>query len=80
MLMSEGGGAIVANVMFELPTVDLSTHHRSSGALWLSEVVATVGLLLLIHGCVRAGRASVFLRFAGCNLWSGREEDRESAQ
>lgn len=26
-----------------------------------------------------AGRASVFCRFAGCNLWSGREEDRESA-
>lgn len=27
----------------------------------------------------RAGRASVFCRFAGCNLWSGREEDREGA-
>jgi 7-carboxy-7-deazaguanine synthase len=27
----------------------------------------------------RAGRASVFCRFAGCNLWSGREEDRASA-
>jgi 7-carboxy-7-deazaguanine synthase (Cx14CxxC type) len=27
----------------------------------------------------RTGRASVFLRFAGCNLWSGREEDRETA-
>jgi 7-carboxy-7-deazaguanine synthase len=27
----------------------------------------------------RAGRASVFLRFAGCNLWSGREEDRADA-
>src|SRR6184192_1897795 len=27
----------------------------------------------------RAGRAAVFLRFAGCNLWSGREEDRETA-
>lgn len=26
---------------------------------------------------VHAGRAAVFLRFAGCNLWSGREEDRE---
>lgn len=25
------------------------------------------------------GRAAVFLRFAGCNLWSGREEDREKA-
>jgi 7-carboxy-7-deazaguanine synthase (Cx14CxxC type) len=27
----------------------------------------------------RAGRPSVFVRFAGCNLWSGREEDRAQA-
>lgn len=27
----------------------------------------------------QAGRVAVFLRFAGCNLWSGREEDRASA-
>ena len=27
----------------------------------------------------QAGRAAVFCRFAGCNLWSGREEDRETA-
>ena len=27
----------------------------------------------------QAGRAAVFCRFSGCNLWSGREEDRESA-
>ena len=28
---------------------------------------------------VQAGRRAVFLRFAGCNLWSGREQDRDSA-
>ena len=28
----------------------------------------------------QAGRVAVFCRFAGCNLWSGRDEDRESAQ
>jgi len=28
---------------------------------------------------VNAGRRAVFVRFAGCNLWSGREEDRASA-
>ena len=50
-------GAVVANLMFELPAVNLSTKVRSSPALWLSEVVATVGLLLVIHGCVRTGRA-----------------------
>jgi glycerol uptake facilitator-like aquaporin len=52
-------GAMLANLMFDLPAIDLSTKERSSGALWLSEVVATVGLLLVIHGCVRTGRARV---------------------
>ena len=28
---------------------------------------------------IRAGRPAVFCRFAGCNLWSGREQDREQA-
>ena len=28
---------------------------------------------------INAGRAAVFCRFAGCNLWSGREADRETA-
>ena len=51
-------GAIVANVMFELPALELSTKERSSPALWLAEVVATVGLLLVINGCVRTGRAA----------------------
>ncbi len=51
-------GAMIANLMFELPMVEFSSKQRSSGALWLSEVVATVGLLLVIHGCVRSGRSS----------------------
>jgi 7-carboxy-7-deazaguanine synthase (Cx14CxxC type) len=29
---------------------------------------------------VQSGARAVFLRFAGCNLWSGREQDRETAQ
>ena len=62
-------GAIVANLMFELPAVEWSTTTRSSGALWLSEVVATVGLLLVIHGCVRTGRAGVVPFAVG--LWIG---------
>ena len=52
-------GAVVANVMFGLPAVELSTHARSSGALWTSEVVATFGLLLVIFGVVRSGRSTV---------------------
>lgn len=52
-------GAVLVNVMFELPPIDVSSQTRCSPALWLSEVIATVTLLLLIQGCVRTGRASV---------------------
>lgn len=62
-------GAVLANLMFELPAVEWSTRDRSSGALWLSEVVATVGLLLVIHGCVRSGRKDVVAFAVG--LWIG---------
>ena len=62
-------GAVVANVMFELPAIELSTKTRSSPALWLSEIIATVGLLLVIHGCVRSGRASVVAFAVG--IWIG---------
>jgi glycerol uptake facilitator-like aquaporin len=51
-------GAIVGNLMYDLPAVTLSTHTRSSSGLWLGEVVASFGLLLVILGVVRAGRAS----------------------
>ena len=62
-------GTMVANLMFNLPIVELSTKTRSSGALWLSEVVATVTLLLIIHGCVRTGRANVVAFAVG--IWIG---------
>ena len=51
-------GAIVANLMFDLPAIDLSTRVRTGGPIWLGEVVATVGLLLVIFGVVRSGRTS----------------------
>lgn len=51
-------GAIVANLMFSLPAIELSTTTRSSGAHSLSEVVATFGLLLVIFGVVRSGRTT----------------------
>ena len=51
-------GAIVANLMFDLDAVTVSTHERSSSGLWLGEVVATFGLLLVILGVVRSGRAN----------------------
>jgi glycerol uptake facilitator-like aquaporin len=62
-------GAIVANLMFDLPAIDWSTKDRSSAALWLSEIIATAGLLLVIHGCVRSGRADVVAVAVG--VWIG---------
>ena len=49
-------GVMVANLMFGVAAVNVSTHHRSTGALWLGEVVATFGLLVVIFGVVRSGR------------------------
>jgi 7-carboxy-7-deazaguanine synthase len=45
----------------------------------MSYAVKEVFLTLQGEG-MQAGRRAVFLRFAGCNLWTGREQDRASAQ
>jgi len=52
-------GAVVANLMFDLPAVEWSTRERSSAALWLGEIVATIGLLVVIFAVARTGRAPV---------------------
>jgi glycerol uptake facilitator-like aquaporin len=49
-------GAVVANLMFELDAVTIAAHHRDGGGRWLGEVVATLGLLLVIFGAARSGR------------------------
>ncbi|MFD2093902.1 aquaporin [Blastococcus deserti] len=48
-------GAVVANLMFDLPAVSISGTERSAGGLWLSEAMATFGLVVLIFALVRAG-------------------------
>jgi glycerol uptake facilitator-like aquaporin len=50
------GGAMVANLMFALPAVSISTKHRATPAHFLSEMVATLGLLLVIFALARSGR------------------------
>ncbi|MET8582238.1 MIP/aquaporin family protein [Streptomyces collinus] len=50
-------GAVLADAMFGKPLVHWSTHDRSAGHLWLGEVVATAGLILLISGLNRTQRA-----------------------
>jgi glycerol uptake facilitator-like aquaporin len=50
-------GCIVANAMFDRGAIDLSTHHRSGGGVLLAEAVATFGLVVVVFGAIRAGRA-----------------------
>ena len=50
-------GAIVANVMFSSAAISISTKHRASGPHFLSEVLATVGLILVIFALARSGRS-----------------------
>ena len=51
-------GSVVANVMFSSPTLQLSEKVRTGAGVWTAEVVATVGLLLVIFGVVRSGRTT----------------------
>jgi arsenate reductase len=62
-------GTVITNLMFELDAINVATRSRTGGHLWLSEVVATIGLLLVIHGCVRSGRSSAVPFAVG--VWIG---------
>jgi len=50
-------GALVANVMFSKAAIEISTKQRASPEHFLSEVVATLGLLLVIFALARSGRS-----------------------
>lgn len=52
------GGAVLANVMFEVDT-HISTHHRASGGHLVGEIVATAGLVALIFALVRSERGAI---------------------
>jgi glycerol uptake facilitator-like aquaporin len=51
------GGAVVANLMFSGAAVSISAKDRSSPAHFLSEIVATLGLLMVIFALARSGRS-----------------------
>ena len=51
------GGAVLANVMFSQAAISISTKHRASGPHWVSEVVATAGLILVIFALARSERS-----------------------
>ncbi len=51
-------GAIAANGMFAKATISISTHHRASPAHLLAEIIATLGLILVIFALARTHRSS----------------------
>jgi arsenate reductase len=48
-------GAVVANLMFSEVAVSISVKHRASGGHFLAEILATIGLLLVIFALARTG-------------------------
>ncbi len=58
-------GAVVANLMFDLDAVSWSAHERTGSGLWLGEVVATLGLVVVIFGSLRSGRSDTIAYAVG---------------
>ena len=50
-------GAVLANLMFGQAAVSISVKDRATGPHFLSEIVATLGLILVIFALARSGRA-----------------------
>jgi glycerol uptake facilitator-like aquaporin len=50
-------GVVTANLMFALAAVSISARHRASPAHFLSEIIATLGLILVIFALARTGRS-----------------------
>jgi glycerol uptake facilitator-like aquaporin len=61
-------GAVLANLMFSLSAMSISTHDRASGAHFLSEVVATAGLILVIFCLLRTRRQAVIPAAVGAYI------------
>ena len=53
------GGAVLANVMFERATFETATTVRDGTGVWVGEVVATFGLLLVVFALARTGRTAL---------------------
>ena len=51
------GGAVLANLMFARAAVSISAKHRATPAHFLSEIVATLGLIVVIFALARSGRS-----------------------
>ncbi|HKD99176.1 MAG TPA: MIP/aquaporin family protein [Micromonosporaceae bacterium] len=60
-------GALLANAMFAVH-MGMSSKHRTTPHVWLGEVVATAGLVLLIFALVRTGRAVLAAPLVGAYI------------
>jgi glycerol uptake facilitator-like aquaporin len=63
-------GAVLANLMYGEAAVSWSTTERSAGHLWLGEVVATAGLIVLIFALAASGRATLAPAAVGAYIGS----------
>lgn len=61
-------GAVLANVMFDLPAAQIATTDRVSVGRGIGEVVATAGLVLLIFALARTGRAALSAAAVGAYI------------
>jgi glycerol uptake facilitator-like aquaporin len=61
-------GAVLANAMYDLPAIQISSNARSSGPVILAEVVATAGLVTVIFALVRSGRAVLVAAAVGAYI------------
>ena len=49
-------GCVLANLMFDRAAISISHHHRADHGALLAEVIATLGLVMVIFGALRSGR------------------------
>lgn len=52
-------GSVAANLMFDLDPITVATTDRTGANLWFAEVVATLGLVLVIFTSIRLGRSAI---------------------
>ena len=64
-------GAVLANLMFDLDAVSIATRQRDGSHLLIAEVVATVGLVVIIFGSVRSGRTETIAFAVGGYIAAG---------
>ncbi|MGN6664169.1 MAG: aquaporin [Solirubrobacterales bacterium] len=63
-------GAVAANLMFDLSAISIATTHRASGSHLFAEVIATLGLLLVIFALARSERGNLAPAAVGAYIGS----------